>query len=535
MRHARPASTALFLLGALLAQEPTRAAAQAADPFSPQTRWSCAASTASAWMPASVGFAAHGELVFAAGSLASPRWMLFSTPQATSGSVAAGCSSLAAPSTLSNMSVRGGDQGSELFSLSQQPDPDPAHRKTLVARHDALLHSGVLAQAWSHDMGWRVNGSAKLAAAADGSRAVAVLHDAAAGALRIDWLDGQSGALARRLDFNAGMLRQLSASADCARVAIAAGLELWIFDDGGNTLHHENLGAAAQALALSGDGQTLLVGAPGQLRVLAWAGTGFVQRALESAASAQIPVRCAISHDGQTWAAGWWDSVSGRDLRLELRGAPSDSLVWQEQQQGPALGPQNYPEVVCITRDGARAAFGSWGSSDAQAEVLLVDRASAASVARLDLPGSVLAMDLDPSGTRLAIGMKHAHANSWANTGELQLFDSGERELQSLDQARWGQPLPLCARRAGARSIWFLYGARSATPRAVFGVSGSLWISRAGLNLLRVPADASGRADASLPVPWSPSSSGVPFSVQTIFRAPGATGLSTVVLDPVAL
>ena len=531
--------TSILLLGGLLGIGVAPAAAQSFDPFAPGSRWTCAASAASPWLPASVRFAARGELVFAAGAIGSPRWMLFSTPHGAGGvgAVAPWCSSLAAPTTLAHMSVRAGEWGSELFSLSQVPDPDAAHRKTLVARHDASSSgtSGSLAQLWSHDMGWRVNGLAKLAASADGSRAVAVLHDAAANALRIDWLDGPTGTLLQRLEFNAGMLRQMSATADCGRVAIVAGPELWVIGSAGNTLHHENLSAAAQALALSGDGSTLLVGAPGQLRVLSWAGNGFGLRAHESAPSTQIPVRCAVSHDGQSWAAGWWDSLSGHDVRLELRGAPSDALLWQEQQSASSSSPQNYPEVVCITRDGARAAFGLWGSLDSQAEVLLVDRAAASSVARLDLAGSVLALDLDQSGTRLAIGMKHGHANHWASTGELGLFDTGERELQALEQAQWGQPLPLCARRAGARSIWFLYGARSAIPRTVFGVSGSLWISRTGLNLVHVPADASGRADASLPIPWSPSTSGVPFSVQTIFRAPGASGLSSVVLDPLAL
>jgi hypothetical protein len=434
------------------------------------------------------------------------------------------------------MPVRAGDQGSELFTLAQVPDPDVAHRRTEIARFDALSSAGAgLARAWTHDMGWRINGLAKLEVASDGARVVAVLHDSALAVLRIDWLNAADGALLGRIDWNAGTLRQVSASADAQRIAIAAGLELFVFEIGGALLHHENLSAATQALALSGDGQTILVGAPGQLRVLQFGPQGFVERMRESAAAAQIPVRCALSHDGRTWAAGWWDSISGRDVRLELRGAPADALLWQELQSAGSASPQNYPEAVAITSDGRRAAFGLWGSLDSQPEVLLIDRASAASLARLDLPGSVTALALDPSGTRLAFGLKHAHANHFASTGELRLFDTGERELQATNQAQWGQGLSVSARRAGANAVWFLFGNRSAQPRTLIGVSGNLWLSRSGLQLLRVPADSTGRANAGLPVPWVPSSSGLPFTVQALFRAPGASGLSSVLLDPVSL
>jgi hypothetical protein len=509
----------------------TLAAAQISDPFAPQTRWIAAPAPGASWMPASVDFGAGGELVFAAGALSSPRWMVFSSPQSAGGQVQPLRSVQASSGTLSNMSVKCADGANELFALAQIPDPDSSHRRTEVSRFDALAANG-FTPAWTHDLGWRVNGGAKLCAAADGSRVVALVDDVQTQQLRLEWLDGASGSLLRRIDWSGGTLRQFAASADVGSVAIVAGLELWVFDSNAVQLHHENLLASTQALALAGDGSALCIGAPGLLRVLGWNSSAFLERFREIAPANELPVRCALSDDGRTWAAGWWNASSGRDVRLELRGGPSDGLIWQQLQTAPSPAPQNYPEAVCIARDGRRAAFGVWGSQDAQPEVVLVDRDQGAVVAQLDLPGSVVALALDPSATRLAIGMKHGHANQFATSGEVRLFDTGERDLQSLGQSPPGQPLAVSARHGAAQSVWFLYGPRSSWPRPIQGVSGMLSLARPSLTAIRVQADASGRGDANLPIPSIPSASGVPFSVQALFRSRSSSAFSASVLDP---
>lgn len=300
-------------------------------------------------------------------------------------------------------------------------------------------------------------------------------------------------------------------------------------------MHHEVLSTPTQAMALSGDGSTLLIGAPGQMRVLSWTGVAFVERSREVASSAEVPVRCAISDDGATWAAGWWNASTARDLRLEVRGAPGDQPRFTHLQSAPAAAPQNYPASVVITADGRRAGFGVWGSLDAQPEALLVDCASGATIASLDLPGSALSVAVDPTGTRLAIGAKHAHANQFATTGGISLFDSGERDFQALGPARWGLPLTLAARHPGARSVLFLVGTRAAQPRPWNAVGGILWLSRANLAVWRVPTDASGRADVTWTLPAAATASGLAFSAQALFRLPGGAQISASLLEPAGL
>ena len=102
---------------------------------------------------------------------------------------------------------------------------------------------------------------------------------------------------------------------------------------------------------------------------------------------------------------------------------------------------QGYPEVVLITPDGRRAAFGTWGTGDPQPEVLLVDALTGAVVLERDLPGSVRALALDETGTRVAVGMKHTHANQFSATGEVRLYDTGERDLQVVGHPAAGGAL----------------------------------------------------------------------------------------------
>jgi hypothetical protein len=134
----RPAALLLASLG--LGISPP-AAAQNSDPFAAGIRWSHAASANSPWVPSGVAFAAGGELVFASGALGSPRWLLFSSPGGN-GAVQPWSLAPASPTTLGSMPVRAGDQGSELFTLAQVPDPDVAHRRTEIARFDALSSAG---------------------------------------------------------------------------------------------------------------------------------------------------------------------------------------------------------------------------------------------------------------------------------------------------------------------------------------------------------------------------------------------------------
>jgi hypothetical protein len=503
------------------------AGAQVPDPFAAHVRWIHSSSTGSAWLPAGLDFAAGGELVWASGQGSSPRAMALSTAPVLGAAALPSTLDVALAGAAGSIDVACGPGEGELYSAAQYVVGTPLQRRTEVARHDARAGAVPL---WRRNLPLVGNGIAELAVARDGSRVVAATHDAQFQVLVLEWLDASSGAPAASRTVGSGTLRRLAASADLTRVALVAGAELRVYDDGGALLHAELGAAATSALAISGDGRTVAYGSADRVRLLRDAG-GVWQAAGELAATApEVATRVALDDAGATLAIGWWNATTTRAVRLQLWELAAPQLAYERLIDAPASPLQNLVEAVELTPDGARAAFGCWGSGDGQPEVLLVDRASGAEVLARDLPGSVRALALDAGGTRLAVGAKHVHANQLGSTGEVLLLDSGERDLQLVAQPLAGGQLRLAAKLPGARRVYFLIGSASPSPVTLAG-GGALWIERSSALRYVRPADASGRADLVLPL--SPASAGNAWSVQALARTGGLLRASATVVAPV--
>ncbi len=515
----------------------TSLAAQVTNPFQPGLRWSYAAPSAQPWLPMSVDFAAHGDLVLGAGSIGTPQALLFSSHSGAN--VQPLDVDLGLALAQGTVLAVGSSRADRLFGAAQFDQPDATHRQTLVVRRDALsaAHGASFAPTWTHDMGVLVNGPVKLAVDVDGTRVVAAVHDAATSNLRIDWLDAQSGALVLRKDLAASSLRVLSLSRDGSKLAIVGGTMLWVFDAQGAPLHQENLGAATNAMALSGDGQTIVVGVINKLRVLKSQPAGnFVQSFASLASPSEIATRCAVSDDGSTYAAGWWNVITGVDVRFEVWDGASYTRSVQVVQSGSPSGPQNFPEVVAVSRDGRRAAVGFWGVLDSQPEVVLVDEPSKSIAFSVDLPGSVQSLALDETGTRIAVGMKHAHANQFSSSGEFRLYDTGERDLQLLAQPQLGSPISSASLAPGATTTLFIVGTKLSAPTTFPNSSGLLWIDRTkAVRVFARSADATGRADFDYSISSNPAWIGYSFAIQAAARVAGHLVFSSSVLEPVIL
>ncbi len=517
-----------MLLGALAL--PSRAQ----DPFQPGQRWVLPPDLSEPAIPSAVAFGAGENVVWSAG--------LGGVPAATAASVhslgpSAPLARDAAFSGTSGAVAVAAGAGPWLFSLTQHAAPDPYHRRTRIgAYHAGDLGAGSpLAARWTRELPFTANGPARLACDRAGASLVVAAWDDAAVRVRVERLAAADGAVLWSRDFAAAGLQEVRTSEDGARSVLTAGLELRVLDGLGATSFVAPLAVSTAALALSGDGLTVAHGAGGLVRVLADAGAGYALVRAIAGGPQETAVRVALARDGRTLVVAWWNAASANAWRFEVWDVAAGVRLVERAQAGPPGGLQNLPTAVALTPDGSRAAFACWGDGTAAPELGIWDRASNAFVLEADLAGSPLAVAFDERGTRLVVAQKTTHANLLSGTGELRLFDTGERDLQVLGQPRVGAQLHLAARRAGAGAVIFLDGQRADVPLFVPGVAGQLLLLRQGLSVVRVPADASGRADVRLALPADPALVGTYRHLQAAFRVGSATVLGAVLSEPLLL
>ena len=513
------------------------AEARAQDPFAPGLRWVRSASAQDAWIPRSVALGGAENEVWVAASSGNKHVELLPLPgQGTQAPILRDDSYSGA---LGVVAVSAGLDSRANFVLAQFPSPDAQHRRTSLERHDPVpTHaSGASSLVWSHDFGFLTNGAARIACDRLGARVAGAVWDGAQAEVQVDLCDAASGALLASARRPALALDELAFCADGSRLAIAAGLDLWILDAQGATLHHEPLTSATHALSISGDGALVALGGSGLLRLFAaQPGGGYAPRfALPLPAPGELAARCALSADGRTLAVGWWNAVGGSTVRLQILDTAAGALLWEKYQPGLVGGPQNMPEAVAVSADGERAAFGLWGDGTNEPEALLVARSGAAPLLAIDLPGSVQGLALDAHGERLALTHKDVHANSFGSQGSVRLYDTGERDLVQLQRAPPGGSLELAARRAGANFVFFLAGPRSAQPQSFPNTQGLLWLRRNALVVTPRAADAQGRAELSVPIPADPLLLGTEEHFQAAFRVQGVLVFGASVLDVLVL
>lgn len=521
------------LAGGLLALSLSLPAA-AQDPFQPGLRWTRSASASDPWIPRALAFGANLNEVWVAAPSGNRHVELLALPG----------SGLQTPvqrddgfaTSVGAFGACAGSGTSAFFSLAQFPAPDDLHRSTRCARRDPVLLQGQGAEAWSHDAGFVTNGAARIACDGRGARVALAVWDSNTQEVQLELLAGASGAVLASARFAALALDELALCADGTRLALAAGLDLWILDEQLAALEHVSLATSTRALSLSGDGALCAFGGSGELRLLeALPAGGYGLRWSLPAAAGELLARTALSRDGRSLALGWWNAQNGTAVRLELRDGAAGALLWQKVQPGIAGGLQNLPAAVAASDDGERAAFGLWGDGSAEPELLLVARAGGAPLLVADLPGSVQGLALDPRGERIAVAYKEVHANQGGALGSVALYDTGERDLVLRSRAAIGGTLELSAERAGSGTVYFLEGPRNPGPQFFLGTQGALWLRRNAISVHAATAGRDGRADFSAPIPADPLLIGSQRHFQSAWRAGGVLHFGATLLDVLVL
>lgn len=519
-------TAALLARPALFLGLASAAAAQDAPFQDPALRWIRPAPVADAWIPTAVGFAGDDELCWSLGRGATTRVGLDAT--ASSG--------LAVPlfgdtfdvplaGALDVATTRSRDG---LFVLSQTHAGDPSARDIHLARYDsvAAARGADFAPGWQLDMNIQADLTARFVVDGAGERGALLLADTSLDRLYLRDVDLATGVVLQDVSFDGGVLDAAAMSRDGRRLAIVTGNRVRVFDEAFVPIFDQPLFSATPAIAFDADGSRLVVGGFGQVRVFDETGGSYAESLVLGAASGELAKRVDLSDDGGVVAVGWWNHLTGVDARLEVFEGTNGTTLREVSFPGTPGGLQNSPSALEVSGDGARVAFGAWGDGDDDPEVLLIDLALDEPLIAVDLPGSVMDLDLDESGTRLLVAAKHLHANQVGSTGELRLYDTGERDLELVQPARPGGVLHLAARAEGSNAAWFLIGAERATPFA-----NGLALDRRGLRVM--PATVKdGGAELALPLPAGPRLPGLELSIQAALRGPNGLSFSETVLRP---
>lgn len=379
----------------------------------------------SGYIPGSVAFGAHDQHVWSAANFGSRRFTLFDAVGTNSSPRG---ESVLADTSLGNIEIAAASTGSAMFALEQHPSPNGVSQVTRIARYDVPSEvTGELMPTWTTDLTIPNSFTAKIATNSSGSTLAATIWNNSVTALAL--YDGVTGEMFASTGFSEQHPIALEVSDDGERIALAAGHEIWVLDPIMNVHYHRLFATAPDSLSLSADGHRVAVGFNGHAQIFQDSPTWHLAEFIQGDPH-WVATHLDLNTDGETLALAWWNSLSGFDLRFEVRRGDGMPILFEHAQTGTDGVLQNLPQGARITANGARAAFGCWGALDPRPELLLVDVNSSQTVLEADLPGSVRGLALDESGTRVAVSLKETHANLVGYGGHVRLYDSGERDLQ---------------------------------------------------------------------------------------------------------
>ncbi len=514
------------LLAPLILTLLTVGSARGQSVFAPGERWSWGGAAADNWIPGKVRFAANDSLVFAVAEFGERRFQVYDAHASTFATLGPRAEDVQSTDTIGAIDLAAARNGRRMVALTQRPTTDTAHRRTTISVYDPA--AATFTPSWSHDLGFIGNANARVVMDRRGDTVHSAIWDGTN--LHVERFDGDDGAALGALQLPGGGLVAMELSDDGERLAILTSTDLWVLfaalGDDLAVLLQVAQSTPASSLAYSGDGRTLLLGRQNLVEV--WRDTGvWALESTRTGSPSDVPVRMGLSRDGETIGLAWWNSATGVSLRYECLSGPSRTLAWQHTEIGTPTGLQNLPQEVRVNPAGKRVLFGSWGQGGVEPELVLVDMDLAAAVWTVDLPGSVRGIDLDETGTRIAVSTKDSHANQFSTSGRVRLLDSGERDVQALSPADLGGTLRVVARRPaglGSGATVFLLGPKLGSPVWLPG-SGWLLVNRRQGRTFARATDAQGTAVLEAPLSFGAFALGQHFAVQAAFRGPAGSPL----------
>ena len=320
--------------------------------------------------------------------------------------------------------------------------------------------------------------------------------------------------------------REHQLSGDGARLLLSTWSDCLVYDvAGGAVLLHELSGVGGH-----GSGQSSVIDFDGDVfgkggnEVTVWveAPGGWTQVVDFVDADWETPGywAAAVSADGSTFAAAGSDVLNFGELRLHVWSIDPNGTatkLWNWSWDQPSGSLMNAPAALSISDDGGRIAFGAYGAGDGTfPEFMVFDRDQGpAPIASIDIPGSVLDVEISGDGQFAAVGTKAVHASIFGNGGELYCLDLGGQTLQLFGTPSVGETVELRIHAAPGELALIALGLATLPPATLPGLSGALEVLPQWLEV-PPPVGVDGSTSFALAIPSDASLIGADVFAQSV-------------------
>jgi hypothetical protein len=406
------------------------------------------------WIVESVALGDHGASLMAGRFLNQPGSSLHPTgsPRAV----------FDRPSAAYRTAVGVADAAPTAAALSIGPDPGGSG---LLPRLEVFLSAGDIGPAWTYDFplaaGYYADG-AGVCLSDDGETIFAWVGYPYENNVKVRTFR-RDGTLVMQRGLgvvSGGAIPQavrLSDDGSLALVQISDQIKL-VRTDSGEVVHRENLRdwlaySMFSGADLSGDGRRFAFGGMGEVRVFEQGPSGsWIPVAAHSFDPAHFAGPLALDSDGDRLAYTV-QAGDAESFEIRLLDLASGTDRFQYLVAAPGTAAQLWASDLDLDDAGEVVACGSWGDSfHATPEGIVLDEDGVV-LSEVWTDGSVMDVDLDPTGQVLALGSKDTHANHYGNGGDILCADTRQPDLSVVGYPELGGTLDLVVQPRGSWAV----------------------------------------------------------------------------------
>jgi hypothetical protein len=242
-----------------------------------------------------------------------------------------------------------------------------------------------------------------------------------------------------------GFPRYVKINADGRYTAFIALATLVVFDrDSLNVRDQISMGASNSALDISGDGDLIAYGWP-SLQVMEWTGTSYQNLWSYSVGGSYYLNRIAISTDGSTIVSCWY-ILTHNTIKVVVHDTGSSTPLWIYDYPTSSGTYQEGCQDIDITDDGTYFIVGSLGDdANINPEVHIFQRDATPHIYyTVDMPGSMVSVDIQGDGSYATAAGKHIHLNVMGRGGDIVMIDTDITGIKDTETSHLGvEPLSL--------------------------------------------------------------------------------------------